>query len=308
MGDLVWEDVNYNGVQDLGEPGIENVTCTLTGTDGLGNPITPVTIQTDATGMYRFCDLYPGEYVVTFSQPNGYVPTPTDDPNNNGDDDEDSDADNNLQSPVTTIISGDSIPNIDAGFLVLGKIGDFAWQDYDADGIQDAGEDPFENITLTLTGMDNMNNPVYQTEITNSIGEYCFGDLYPGTYTVSCGLPTDLIQTIIQEPSPNELEDNDFDPATNQTEPIDLVSKDTILYVDAGFFAEDLGDAPNSFETLLSADGPIHVIQPGKYLGTGVDAELDSKPQATSGYTGTGGDDNEPSNYEKGTLMVMKIL
>src|SRR4051812_33965544 len=32
IGDFVWNDVNANGVQDSGEPGIPGVTLTLTGT------------------------------------------------------------------------------------------------------------------------------------------------------------------------------------------------------------------------------------------------------------------------------------
>ena len=112
-----------------------------------------------------------------------------------------------------------------------------------------------------------------------------------------------MIPTIIEEPTATELDDSDFDPVTNQTTPVVLVSRDTILYVDLGFFAEDLGDAPNTFMTLRSDNGPSHVIQPGKYLGTGVDAELDGEPQTTSGYTGTGGDDHEMSNFQIGTNL-----
>lgn len=303
IGDVVWEDVDGNAIQNSNEPGIENVTVTLTGTNGFGDPINPSVLQTSATGMYMFGELWPGEYVVTFSQPDGYVPTPKDDPNVNGDDLTDSDADpnNNLQSPETTIVSGDTIPTIDGGFLVLAEIGDFAWQDYDADGVQDSNEDPFENIDLTLTGTDNMNNPVLIETTTDENGNYDFGDIWPGTYIVSCGLPTDLIQTIYEAPTSVEENDNDFDLVTNQTTPISIVSKDTFHYLDAGFYGEDFGDAPNTFETTESQNGPVHVIQPNKYLGTGVDAELNGKPQATSGYTGAGGDDNDPSNYEKGT-------
>ncbi len=301
LGDLVWEDINYNGVQDENEPGIENVTVTLTGTNGLGEPVGPIALQTTDVGMYMFGDLKPGEYTVTFEQPNGYVQTPTDDPNTNGDDESDSDANDNLQSPLTTIISGDTIPNVDAGFLVLGKIGDFAWQDYNADGIQDENEDPFENIELTLSGNDNMNNAVNVVVSTDANGKYCFTNVYPGTYIVTCGLPTDLVQTILEEPTADEEDDSDFNPTNNQTTPLVVVSKDTFLYVDAGFYGEDFGDAPNTFNTREAQDGPVHVIQPGKYLGTGVDAELNGKPQATAGYTGAGGDDNDPSNYEKGT-------
>ena len=131
--------MNYNGVQDAGEPGIENLVITLTGTDGLGDPIAPQTVMTDATGMYMFGDLFPGEYVVTFSQPTDMTPTVADDPDNNGDDANDSDADNNLQSPVTVIVSGDTIPTIDAGFANFAELGNLVWEDINYNGVQDAG-------------------------------------------------------------------------------------------------------------------------------------------------------------------------
>lgn len=45
-----------NGVRDAGEPGIEGVPVTLSGTDVLGNAVSLSTL-TDATGNYRFDDL-----------------------------------------------------------------------------------------------------------------------------------------------------------------------------------------------------------------------------------------------------------
>src|SRR5262249_24272257 len=39
IGDFVWNDTNGNGVQDAGEPGINGVSLTLTGTDGSANPV-----------------------------------------------------------------------------------------------------------------------------------------------------------------------------------------------------------------------------------------------------------------------------
>ena len=40
IGDFVWNDTNGNGVQDGGEPGINGVTLTLTGTNGAGSSVT----------------------------------------------------------------------------------------------------------------------------------------------------------------------------------------------------------------------------------------------------------------------------
>ena len=79
IGDAVWFDVNGDGVQDAGEPGIAGVTMKLL--DGLGNPIlqdpvtgaivdatfpgaVPYVAVTDVDGNYLFENLPPGDYTV----------------------------------------------------------------------------------------------------------------------------------------------------------------------------------------------------------------------------------------------------
>jgi hypothetical protein len=52
IGNLVWDDLNGNGLQDDGEPGIQAATVMLSGTDGLGNSVSQST-TTDAHGAYR---------------------------------------------------------------------------------------------------------------------------------------------------------------------------------------------------------------------------------------------------------------
>ena len=59
IGDTVFCDVNRNGVQDPGEPGLEGVTVTLT-----GNGMT-LMMSTDADGHYLFTGLPPGTYTVS---------------------------------------------------------------------------------------------------------------------------------------------------------------------------------------------------------------------------------------------------
>ena len=60
IGDTVWNDVNSNGVQDPGEPGIPGVTVQLQ--DDSSNPI--VNTVTDANGHYSFDHLAEGTYNV----------------------------------------------------------------------------------------------------------------------------------------------------------------------------------------------------------------------------------------------------
>ena len=72
IGNLVFEDLNANGIRDAGDPGEPGVTIELL--DGNGNAIldaagNPITTVTDANGFYEFTDLPAGDYRVRSSLP-----------------------------------------------------------------------------------------------------------------------------------------------------------------------------------------------------------------------------------------------
>ncbi|MEJ1959221.1 MAG: SdrD B-like domain-containing protein, partial [Nitrosomonadales bacterium] len=71
LSGTVFNDVNFNGTLDSGEPGIAGVTLTLTGTDLLGNTVNQTT-TTDSTGKYSFTGLLTPNgsgYTITETQP-----------------------------------------------------------------------------------------------------------------------------------------------------------------------------------------------------------------------------------------------
>ncbi|MBR9919406.1 MAG: T9SS type A sorting domain-containing protein [Bacteroidetes bacterium] len=74
VGNKVWEDLDEDGIQDPGEPGYENVSVNLTGTDNDGNPV-DLSTSTDAAGMYLFDPVPPGLYKITFGLPPNYTYT-----------------------------------------------------------------------------------------------------------------------------------------------------------------------------------------------------------------------------------------
>lgn len=92
VGDFVWIDANFNGIQDPGEVGIPGVKVVISGTAET-NPYVDSTV-TNANGLYFFA-VPPGEYKLTFILPAGSDLTPTT-PNAGTNDARDSDMD-----PVT---------------------------------------------------------------------------------------------------------------------------------------------------------------------------------------------------------------
>jgi uncharacterized repeat protein (TIGR01451 family) len=68
-------------------------------------------------------------------------------------------------------------------------------------------------------------------------------------------------------------------------------------------FGIDFGDAPEpAYATLLASDGARHVVVPGVFLGSGVDAEPDGQPTASAN-----GDDLGGSNDETGIRFLSPL-
>jgi uncharacterized repeat protein (TIGR01451 family) len=121
VGDFVWLDVNRDGLQSAGEPGISGVTVTLQ--DSGGNFV--ATTQTDANGYYAFPGLTPGQtYAVVFTPPKGAELT-TQKAGSNDAIDSDAPASGKVTftAPLTganlTAPKSADLPTIDAGLLQL---------------------------------------------------------------------------------------------------------------------------------------------------------------------------------------------
>jgi hypothetical protein len=118
LGDLLWYDLDADGVQDAGEPGAAGVTVHLL--DALGNVL--ATTQTDANGNYRFTGLTPGDYRIEVVLPAGQVFAPL---NQGGDRTRDSDVDPATgRSVVTTLTAGEQDLTWDAGLVPPRDFGD----------------------------------------------------------------------------------------------------------------------------------------------------------------------------------------
>jgi len=213
IGDLVWKDLDGDGLQDTGEPGFQGVTVELyTSTHTLGG-----TTTTDVSGSYSFTNLDLGNYYLKFYAPSGYVFSPQD---QGTDDAKDSDANPSTgQTAVTTLTSGETDNTWDAGMYEASpppqkaSIGDFVWEDVDGNGIQDVGETGIQGVTVKL--YDSGDNLV-ATTTTSADGSYGFTNLNPGDYYLELIPPTGYIFTL-KDQGLDDIRDSDVDPSTGKT-------------------------------------------------------------------------------------------
>jgi len=162
VGDLVWWDVNKNGVQDPGEAGIPGVPVTLTTPSGA----VIATTTTDQNGNYLFTDVPPGTYVVVAAQPANSSESP---------------AAPNPTAPFT-VSAGQQYLDADIGFVpnIIGTVGGTVWNDANSNGLLEGGEPRLPGVSVDL--LDGSGN-IIATTTTDANGTYTF-TVPLGTYQV----------------------------------------------------------------------------------------------------------------------------
>ncbi|GIW78815.1 MAG: hypothetical protein KatS3mg105_0622 [Gemmatales bacterium] len=229
LGDFVWYDVDRDGVQDPGEPGIPGATVTVVWfgpngiDDGGAGDDSVITTVTDASGNYLVSGLPLGTgannyRVFVTNQPNDLT-QPT------------FDLDSGTTSPdgttLVALTSANPNPrNVDFGFVGNGSIGDTVYYDLNNNQIQDGAEVgiPGVDVQLTWFGFDGVaggGDDVVQTLTTNNnvAINYDFLNLPSGNYTVdvvNATVPPNLSLTTANDPlavslsSGQDFNDADF--------------------------------------------------------------------------------------------------
>ncbi len=205
IGDFVWNDLNGNGVQDAGEPGISGVTVNLLNSAGT----VVATTTTNASGAYSFTNVVPGTYSVTFTTPGGFTPTGS---NLGGNDNTDSDP---IGGTVTGVVvtAGTANNTVDAGYYQVVNLGNTVWYDQNNDGTKQPTESGISAATVKLYADANNDNvadgAAIATTTTDANGLYNFANLAPGNYIVGVNIPAGYAVVTTNGGDPDNNTDND---------------------------------------------------------------------------------------------------
>ncbi len=244
IGDSAWVDENQNGIQDADENGLVGVTVKLYDST---HHLIDATI-TDEKGNYIFDNMKAGKYYLEFIQPETYLITS---PNEGGDYQKDSNIDTATgRTDLITLAQGENNFSVDAGFYQIeleiideeipegtgdiSCLGSRVWFDENENNIQDENEKGIEGVTVNLY---DINDLLVKTLVTDSNGNYLFTNIPPGQYYVEFVKPEGYIAVAKQIGSNIEI-DSDADETTGKTDMVTLVSGETNLTVDAGYYIQ----------------------------------------------------------------------
>jgi serine-aspartate repeat-containing protein C/D/E len=180
IGNRVWEDLNYNGVQDSGEKGVDGVTVKLY---DAGGALKGTSVTHDG-GQYLFDDLAAGNYKVEVTNSSGWYFTKSGAGTDATDSDITSVSGGSGKTGTIVLGIGQNITTEDAGIYRKASIGDKVWRDANHNGIQDKGEEGIGGISVSLYDSAT-NTKVGATIKTDANGNYKFSDLNPGNYYLS---------------------------------------------------------------------------------------------------------------------------
>lgn len=201
LGDRVWWDLDADGLQELGEPGLNGVEVTATylgPDDTLGTADDQVFTETTAgDGDYLFSGVPDGEYfvAVTGGVPNGFDPV------------YDEDSGTTSADETTDVILSTAHLTADFGYSGTGSVGDSIWFDVDLDGVLELGEFGLADVDVTLNwfgpdGSIGGGDDLLLTQTTASDGSYLFVGLPTGVFSttvIGSTLPTGMVSTYDQD-------------------------------------------------------------------------------------------------------------
>ena len=253
VGDRIWQDLNGNGMQETGEPGLSGVTLTISQTS-----VTLATTVSGSGGEYLFPNLYVGNYVVSVMPPEYYRET------------FDPDGLSTTNRVTFSLAAGENRRDVDFGYLYdppPGSIGDRVWEDTNGDGLLNGTETGLVGVTVVLY---NASNIAQATNVTSAGGYYTFNGLGAGKYTIRVTPPADYY---------NPTYDFDGIATANQAtltlgigqdrtdvdfgfiySPILSSIGDRVWIDEDGDGNQDAGELGLAFATVTLRDGATHIV------------------------------------------------
>jgi hypothetical protein len=270
VGNFVWDDLDQDGRQDAGEPGLAGVTVQLWNaakTSLIGQT------TTNSNGNYTLVAPTPGDYRVRVLLPNPSLDqfSPV---NNAADDLADSDinpagADFGFTAIYTFGSNLISITTIDAGIIVYRpptatrtptpiNIGNFVWHDLNGNGVQDSGEPGVGGVTVQLWNAAKTN--LIDQTTTNSNGNYTVVAPVPGDYRIRVLLPTGASFTLKDQGADTTDSDiNGSGPDTGFTDVFTIASNViSITTKDAGLINVQPTATPTNTATATATNTPTN--------------------------------------------------
>ena len=238
IGDRVWIDADQDGLQDTEELGKAGVTVQL-----LSSPDASLISQTitDENGLYRFDDVAPGAYLLAFVLSADHHFTLRDQA---GDDNLDSDADPATGRTIPfEVIAEHEYLTWDAGMVpnevpepIDNQIGDYVWEDSNANGLQDTEESGLAHVSVRL--LSSPSATLVATTETDDNGHYAFNDVAPGDYLLVFTLLEGYHFTVAGQPG--DAVNSDANVATGRTVAFTIGAHQVALDWDAGMIRNDV--------------------------------------------------------------------
>lgn len=217
IGNFVWDDLDKDGIQDAGEPGIAGVTVQVW--NSAKNQLLGQT-QTNSSGIYSLVVPQPGNYYIRALLPNandifspkGQGVDMLKDSNVNGD---------GFSDLITIASNVISISSIDIGVIVYRpptatrtptpiNVGNFVWYDINANGIQDVGEPGIGNVIIQLWNAEKTN--LIASTVSQHNGSYAIYAPAPGNYRIRA-LPPAGAGFTLKDAGVDDLRDSDINPS-----------------------------------------------------------------------------------------------
>ncbi len=191
--------------------------------------------ESDEDGAYQFDNVVIGDYYIQFASIEGLFAQSSItsiNPLNN-----DISNENGMLTTSCFAVEVNQVSNISGGFFAPGVIGDFVWNDANANGLQDDNEEGVNDVMIQLIDSDGALVGVAMTGFsmtTERDGHYMFNNVVPGDYYLVMSQPDDAVFTQVLTTSGGQNSDITESNGTGTTDIITVASGESNLDLDAG--------------------------------------------------------------------------